>query len=477
MRRTLYVVALFGLILAACHGGAPSDDPPDDSVVVATVADRVIDAGEYRTRYVDFLLETGLPDEPRHRAGFLERLIAEVLVAQGALDAGLSASSAYAFAEERMRRKLLIEAWLHENAYDTIQVRESELQDMFVRMHTSVTARHLYARTRKEADALVERLNRGASFEELAREVFVDTALANNGGHLGTFGFDEMDPAFEDVAFALEPGVVSVPVQTAQGFSIIEVEDRFIQPLLTESMFVERRQDVMRHVRRRRHRQAREVVATQWLGRAAPEYAVRAFGRLLGQVRGERAVDDLGGDVSDDLRGDASPNPGDGDEWLRAPLVMFRSHGGMQRWTVDDFRAQARYTDAAQRASVRTADDLRSFIDGLVVRDALFVAAREQRLGRSPRVVRALGRAMEEWAFEWAWDSLAQSIDVPDDSVRAYYEANPESNEHFTPPAVVRGRLHEAMLDAAARVHIQELLAQQEVAAHPEIVVGLNLLH
>ena len=281
MPRLLFISICATILLSAC-GRTPESEP------VAVVAGKTIGAEEYRTRYVDFLLATGLPDEAGRRAAYLERLVTMKLMAHDALEGGLAGESSYLFAEERTRRKLLIDAWVHRAVYDTLAVSEQDLQDMFVRVNTTVTARHLYAPTREAADTLYERLRRGASFEELAEEVFVDTALALHGGRLGSFGFDEMDPAFEEVAFTIAPGAVSRPVRTAQGYSIVQVEDRFTKPILTETEFAAQKNKMEWYVLDRKRRRARTALSMQLREEVALSYHAPAFERLLAQVTEKR---------------------------------------------------------------------------------------------------------------------------------------------------------------------------------------------
>ena len=61
--------------------------------------------------------------------------------------------------------------------------------------------------------------------------------MANNGGRLGYFTFGDMDPAYEDAAFSLSDGEISSPIKTKYGYSIIQVLDRWIQPLISENEF------------------------------------------------------------------------------------------------------------------------------------------------------------------------------------------------------------------------------------------------
>jgi parvulin-like peptidyl-prolyl isomerase len=87
-----------------------------------------------------------------------------------------------------------------------------------------VHARHILVGTEELANKLEEELKADPSkFEELAKENSIDTSTAPNGGDLGWFTQGVMVEPFEKVAFALEPGQISDPVQTQFGWHIIEV--------------------------------------------------------------------------------------------------------------------------------------------------------------------------------------------------------------------------------------------------------------
>jgi len=79
-------------------------------------------------------------------------------------------------------------------------------------------------RSREEARARVEeareKLLAGADFSEVAR-AYSDGPTAESGGNLGTIAPGQMIPAFEDAAFALEPGQLSQVVETPYGFHLI----------------------------------------------------------------------------------------------------------------------------------------------------------------------------------------------------------------------------------------------------------------
>ncbi|MCK4671357.1 MAG: peptidylprolyl isomerase [Candidatus Aegiribacteria sp.] len=70
---------------------------------------------------------------------------------------------------------------------------------------------------------LRDQIINGESFEELAAQ-WSDDGSAVNGGALGVFGPGEMTPAFEDAAFSLESGEISLPVITPFGVHIIRID-------------------------------------------------------------------------------------------------------------------------------------------------------------------------------------------------------------------------------------------------------------
>jgi len=65
----------------------------------------------------------------------------------------------------------------------------------------------------------------GADFAALVTEHSDDTGTKASGGELGWVERGEMSPAFEDALFALEPGAVSDPVKTEDGWHVIQLRE------------------------------------------------------------------------------------------------------------------------------------------------------------------------------------------------------------------------------------------------------------
>ncbi len=78
----------------------------------------------------------------------------------------------------------------------------------------------------KEFERIRKRLAEGKNFNDLAEEYSEDPSAQKNRGDLGYFSSGSMVPAFEEAAFAADPGEIVGPVQTRFGYHLIKIEDK-----------------------------------------------------------------------------------------------------------------------------------------------------------------------------------------------------------------------------------------------------------
>jgi parvulin-like peptidyl-prolyl isomerase len=102
------------------------------------------------------------------------------------------------------------------------RLRASHIQ---LRINEQMSAEDKAAR-RQRAHQLLGQIRDGDDFAELARRHSEDQGSAALGGELQVFHRGQMPPAFEEAAFALEPGAVSGVVETPFGFHIIKLHER-----------------------------------------------------------------------------------------------------------------------------------------------------------------------------------------------------------------------------------------------------------
>jgi peptidyl-prolyl cis-trans isomerase C len=86
-------------------------------------------------------------------------------------------------------------------------------------------ARHILVANEEFAKKLIEQLDKGARFEDLAKKESMDPSKAN-GGDLGWFTPDRMVPAFAAAVTGLAKGAYTkTPVQTQYGWHVIRLEE------------------------------------------------------------------------------------------------------------------------------------------------------------------------------------------------------------------------------------------------------------
>ena len=117
--------------------------------------------------------------------------------------------------KENIKKNLMITRVL-DNAKGKINITDEELKEYFDENEESffepekVHARHILVETEQEALDIIAQLKEGiVDFSELAKEKSTGPS-AENGGDLGFFTKGQMVKEFEDAAFALQPGEITV---------------------------------------------------------------------------------------------------------------------------------------------------------------------------------------------------------------------------------------------------------------------------
>ena len=93
-----------------------------------------------------------------------------------------------------------------------------------------VRARQIVVRTLQEANGIIQELNEGKDFAELAKAKSIEPD-ASQGGDLGYFTKDKLAPELADAVFKIAKGQLSAPIKTDRGWHVVKIEDRRKQPV------------------------------------------------------------------------------------------------------------------------------------------------------------------------------------------------------------------------------------------------------
>ncbi len=223
----LLIVGVYGVNLTK-----PALAQKYQQIVVATV-----DGAEIQLDEILDLIEQ-LPPEYQNEplTNYYDQMVDRVInVRLAAKAAEKSALSDDPEVIEDMRvaaQKVLADYWLRaEIAKSLTKEAIDKAYDAYVSDTASrkeVKASHILVADEQTAVSAIQKLEEGADFAELAREISTGPS-GPNGGDLGYFGRGAMVPVFEQAAFALDVGsFTSAPVQSQFGWHVIKLLDKRI---------------------------------------------------------------------------------------------------------------------------------------------------------------------------------------------------------------------------------------------------------
>src|SRR6056297_555531 len=127
---------------------------------------------------------------------------------------------------------LKIQKFIQEKVLSNVEVSDEEAKEFYnnnsqrYKQGERVEASHILVESKEKADELYNKLQNGASFADLAKNNSIDNRSAENGGKLGFIEKGQFIEKFEKVAFNLDVGTISEPVETEYGYHIIKVSDK-----------------------------------------------------------------------------------------------------------------------------------------------------------------------------------------------------------------------------------------------------------
>lgn len=250
-KKLLALTICFMLILT--FTGCNKNEAINEEGVVATVNDTVITQEELDMNYGFYTKMNPAVTKD----DMLEKLIMDILMVEAAQKSGITVSQEQIDDEMQNFKSLNntaedyqkflkdnglteefliteIEKEFYINNYLTVEMdkfnnpSDEDLQKMFdeYQMKEEVRASHILVNTEDEAKGVLDRINKGDKFEDVAKELSIDPGSGAMGGDLGYFSRIKMVKPFSDAAFKMEIGDISDPVQSDFGYHVIKLTDK-----------------------------------------------------------------------------------------------------------------------------------------------------------------------------------------------------------------------------------------------------------
>jgi hypothetical protein len=124
-----------------------------------------------------------------------------------------------------IKNQEIIRAFLHQLLFENILINDQLLLDAYAKFDHEIQVKHLSVYTLEEANRLMERLESGEDFDQLAREIYSDQALVRMGENIGYVSFGDLDATLENAIYSMKIGEISKPLPSENGYHILKVMD------------------------------------------------------------------------------------------------------------------------------------------------------------------------------------------------------------------------------------------------------------
>ena len=233
MKTTRIPLLLCALLAAGAAAAEDAKDaeaqPQGEDVLIATVNGTPYGLDLFRLFFLERLQQSQGQNSPELQEQAFNDFMSLVVASQEAARRNLEQDHDVGVAIELQRMKILSNAVLASMA-EEIEPTEDELKKAYEEVkenasQTEYKARHILVKDEEEAKNMIEKLDGGADFGDLAREHSLGPT-GKNGGELEWFDANQMVAPFSEAVAAMEKGTYTkTPVQTQFGWHVIELQD------------------------------------------------------------------------------------------------------------------------------------------------------------------------------------------------------------------------------------------------------------
>lgn len=257
---TVRLVTLLACVISGIFLVLTGCAPPPEEGVLALVNGRQITQTDFDIHWGElaeatrarYLKEGG-------KRLFLDELITRELLMQEARKLGLDKSDAIRDRAQRYREQLIIDELLKDRIKAKVELTNEELA-AFYEQHAGELLPPLKVRVAQmllpnisAAKDLEYQVNHGGSFAKFAQRYSIDFKTKANGGDLGPYRKELVDPEVDAVIHTLKTGMISAPIKTAAGYYLVMIAPLDKEIIQADVAVRERlRQELLNEKRRKR---------------------------------------------------------------------------------------------------------------------------------------------------------------------------------------------------------------------------------
>jgi len=405
---------------------------------LAIVGNHRIYIEEFKARYIDYLVATGIKDNLTVRQAMLNSMISELLLLHYDDNSNIFSNDEYTKEISWVTKQSSLAYLKEQEVYAKIEVSDEELRKTFVRVNENLAASHLYAQTLEEAEYLYNFVQMGVDWDNLAAQVFSDSILRNNGGYLGYFTWGDMDPSFEEAAYNLQVGEISKPVPTKNGYSIIRLEDRISRPLLTEYEFQNKKSNIEQTLRLKKKFEYEKKYINSIFNESKYSLHQESLDKIIEYLR-----------LSDIEKNESNIKISN-----ETAVVKYGDMKFSEQFIVTQLNQIPKY----HKTRINTAEILKTVIKGIIMQQLLYAEVVKNGYDKVPVVLESSDKLQKQVFFRYKMQNVLSDVQVSDSLLKIFYEKNLSSFKYPDEMSI-----HEIIIENKSRADsIYELLVNGE---------------
>jgi len=371
---------------------------------LAIVGNHRIYIEEFKARYIDYLVATGIKDNLTVRQAMLNSMISELLLLHYDDNSNIFSNDEYTKEISWVTKQSSLAYLKEQEVYAKIEVSDEELRKTFVRVNENLAASHLYAQTLEEAEYLYNFVQMGVDWDNLAAQVFSDSILRNNGGYLGYFTWGDMDPSFEEAAYNLQVGEISKPVPTKNGYSIIRLEDRISRPLLTEYEFQNKKSNIEQTLRLKKKFEYEKKYINSIFNESKYSLNQESLDKIIEYLR-----------LSDIEKNESNIKISN-----ETAVVKY----GDMKFSEQFIVTQLNQIPTYHRTRINSAEILKTVIKGIIMQQLLYAEVVKKGYDKVPVVLESSDKLQKQVFFRYKMQNVLSDVQVSDSLLKIFYEKN-----------------------------------------------------
>ena len=200
--------------------------PPE--TILATFGDKTITLGEFNELWEQ------VPEDYKlqlDKSMVLDQMISEALLIQEAKVKNFEEDEKVAEQIKKSTEQILVQALIQKDILDKVQVSDEEVEKYYETNKDNFTEKeqvHLFnilVKTEEEAQDILEQLNSGEDFGEIAKTKSTGPSAAQ-GGDMGFISKGSTIPEIDEAVFALNIGELTDIIKSDYGFHILKVTEK-----------------------------------------------------------------------------------------------------------------------------------------------------------------------------------------------------------------------------------------------------------